>query len=121
MDALKSEIRRALIDQKANACPIAMRLGAATRLFAAENRTHARTHSPRCFLLRMRLTRRRAAWHSSGTFDRNTCTGGSNGATMRFAPESTDPANEGLSIVRDLVHNVKVRCRVSAVHAPMLC
>ena len=26
MDALKSEIRRALINQKANACPIAMRM-----------------------------------------------------------------------------------------------
>ena len=52
LDALKSEIRRALINQKANACPIAMRM----------------------------------AWHSSGTHDTNDLTGGSNGATMRFAP-----------------------------------
>jgi catalase (peroxidase I) len=74
VDALKSEIRAALIDQKANACPIAMRL----------------------------------AWHSSGTYCSETKTGGSDGATMRFAPESDDPANEGLHIVRDLLHKVKV-------------
>jgi len=48
------------------------------------------------------------AWHSSGTFCGETNTGGSNGGTMRFAPESDDPANEGLHIVRDLLHKVKV-------------
>lgn len=35
----------------------------------------------------------RLAWHASGTFDKNDNTGGSNGATMRFEPESTDGAN----------------------------
>eukprot|EP01116_Phalansterium_solitarium_P019833 TRINITY_DN5682_c0_g1_i1.p1 TRINITY_DN5682_c0_g1~~TRINITY_DN5682_c0_g1_i1.p1 ORF type:complete len:420 (+),score=156.48 TRINITY_DN5682_c0_g1_i1:103-1362(+) len=73
VDALKSEIRAVLINQKANACPIATRL----------------------------------AWHASGTFDRRDGTGGSNGANMRFAPESTDPDNAGLSIIRDLLVPVK--------------
>jgi len=45
----------------------------------------------------------RLAWHASGTFDKTSKTGGSNGATMRFAPESTDGANAGLSIVQDLL------------------
>jgi len=73
VDALKSEIRQAIINQKANACPITMRL----------------------------------AWHASGTFDKKDNTGGSNGATMRFHQESSDGANKGLSIVRDMLHLVK--------------
>jgi hypothetical protein len=73
VDALKSDIRRALINQKANACPIAMRM----------------------------------AWHAAGTYDRRDGSGGSNGATMRYAPESSDPDNAGLSIIRDLLLNVK--------------
>jgi len=73
LDALKSEIRRALINQKANACPIAMRM----------------------------------AWHASGTHDSSDMSGGSNGATMRFAPESNDPDNAGLGIIRDLLLPVK--------------
>lgn len=73
MEALKSEIRQALIDSKAFACPIAMRV----------------------------------AWHASGTFDVKDGTGGSDGATMRFLPEKEDPANAGLSIVRDMLHGVK--------------
>jgi len=72
-DALKSEIRAAIINRKANACPIAVRL----------------------------------AWHASGTFDKNDSTGGSNGATMRYAPESADDANAGLSIARDMLLAVK--------------
>ena len=72
-DALRSEIRQALINQKANACPIAARL----------------------------------AWHAAGTYDRRDGTGGCNGGLMRFAPESTDKDNGGLSIVRDLLHPVK--------------
>jgi len=73
VDALKSEVRQALINQKANACPMAVRV----------------------------------AWHSSGTFDSQTSTGGSDGATIRFEPESADPANAGLSIIRDLLLPVK--------------
>jgi catalase (peroxidase I) len=42
----------------------------------------------------------RLAWHASGTYELKTRTGGSNGATMRFAPESTDGANAGLQHAR---------------------
>ena len=41
----------------------------------------------------------RVAWHSSGTFDKNDSTGGSNGGTMQFEPEHSDPANAGLFII----------------------
>mgnify|MGYP003385389921 FL=1 len=63
----------ALINNKVNACPMAIRV----------------------------------AWHSSGTFDKHTGKGGSNGGTMRFAPEASDPANAGLSIIRDMLHPVQ--------------
>ena len=49
----------------------------------------------------------RMAWHAAGTYDAATKTGGTNGGTMRFTPESTDPSNAGLSIIRDLLHPVK--------------
>ena len=49
----------------------------------------------------------RLAWHTSGTYDKTTNTGGSNGATMRFAPESNWGANAGLSVARDLLEPVK--------------
>jgi len=74
-NALKSEVRGAIINQKANACPMAVRL----------------------------------AWHASGTFDKNDGTGGSDGATMRFDPERSDPANKGLYIINDMLHEVKKR------------
>ena len=74
-DALKSEIRAALINRKANACPMAVRV----------------------------------AWHSAGTFDRESGTGGSNGSLMRYEPERSDPANAGLYIIHDLLHAVKKR------------
>lgn len=73
VEALKSEIREALINQKANACPMSVRL----------------------------------AWHASGTYDGADGSGGSDGATMRFAPEVTDPANAGLTIAQDLLLQVK--------------
>lgn len=38
----------------------------------------------------------RLAWHSSGTYDAKTNTGGSEGAGMRFRKEQNDPANSGL-------------------------
>jgi len=49
----------------------------------------------------------RLAWHASGTFDKADSSGGSDGATMRFEPESTDGANAGLSIISDLLLDVK--------------
>jgi cytochrome c peroxidase len=49
----------------------------------------------------------RLAWHCSGTYDKETGTGGSNGATMRFAPESDHGANAGLKHARDFLEPVK--------------
>lgn len=69
VEALRSDVRSAIINQKANACPMMVRL----------------------------------AWHASGTYSKVDRTGGSNGATMRFAPESEDGANAGLGIARDIL------------------
>lgn len=49
----------------------------------------------------------RLAWHASGTYDKLTGTGGSNGATMRFAPEGDHGANAGLKHARDFLEPVK--------------
>eukprot|EP00842_Homolaphlyctis_polyrhiza_P006226 jgi/Hompol1/6604/HPOL_000601-RA len=49
----------------------------------------------------------RLAWHAAGTFDKETGTGGSNGASMRFSPESAHGANAGLSVARDLLEPIK--------------
>ena len=49
----------------------------------------------------------RLAWHCSGTYDAETKTGGSNGATMRFDPESDHGANAGLKAARDFLEPVK--------------
>lgn len=49
----------------------------------------------------------RLAWHASGTYDADTKTGGSNGATMRFAPESDHGANAGLKAARDFLEPIK--------------
>jgi len=49
----------------------------------------------------------RLAWHSSGSYDKESNTGGSNGATMRFAPEADYGANAGLKVARDLLEGVK--------------
>ncbi|KAH6671236.1 mitochondrial putative cytochrome c peroxidase [Halenospora varia] len=51
----------------------------------------------------------RLAWHASGTFDKETGTGGSNGATMRFAPEGDHGANAGLVAARDFLEPVKAK------------
>lgn len=72
-NALNSAIRSVVINRKANACPMVVRL----------------------------------AWHASGTQNAKAGTGGSNGATMRFEPEASDPANAGLSIVRDMLYPIK--------------
>lgn len=52
----------------------------------------------------------RLAWHASGTYDVETGTGGSNGATMRFAPEGSHGANAGLKAARDFLEPVKGMC-----------
>ncbi|KAM6501872.1 hem peroxidase [Amanita muscaria] len=49
----------------------------------------------------------RLAWHASGTYDKESNTGGSNYATMRFEPESLHGANNGLHIARQLMEQVK--------------
>jgi cytochrome c peroxidase len=49
----------------------------------------------------------RLAWHAAGTYDKDTKTGGSNGATMRFEPESKHGANAGLAVARNLLEDVK--------------
>ena len=49
----------------------------------------------------------RLAWHASGTYDKADNLGGSNGATMRFEPESTDDANAGLDKARQILDPVK--------------
>jgi cytochrome c peroxidase len=49
----------------------------------------------------------RLAWHASGTYDAETKTGGSNGATMRFAPEKDHGANAGLAAARNFLEPVK--------------
>lgn len=51
----------------------------------------------------------RLAWHASGTYDKETGTGGSNGATMRFSPEAGHGANAGLNHARDFLEPVKAK------------
>ena len=51
----------------------------------------------------------RLAWHSSGTFDKASGTGGSNGAGMRFSTEAADPENAGLNAARAFLEPVKKR------------
>ena len=53
----------------------------------------------------------RLAWHSSGTFDRASGTGGSSGAGMRFEYEASDPENAGLATVHvaSLTHHGPLR------------
>ncbi|KAH8676210.1 cytochrome c peroxidase [Xylariales sp. PMI_506] len=49
----------------------------------------------------------RLAWHSAGTYDAATKTGGSNGAGMRYEKEGGDPANAGLAHARAFLEPVK--------------
>jgi len=50
----------------------------------------------------------RLAWHSAGTYDKDTKTGGTaNGAAMRFSPEKDDPENAGLGFARKLLEPIK--------------
>jgi len=73
-NAARAQVSVALVNQKANVCPFAVRL----------------------------------AWHSSGTYDPNGIpTGGSDGATMLFAPEITDDANAGLALMQTILRSVR--------------
>jgi len=49
----------------------------------------------------------RLAWHASGTYCTTAKNGGSNGATMRFSPESDFGANAGLDHARAFLEPVK--------------
>lgn len=49
----------------------------------------------------------RLAWHSAGTYDSESDTGGSNGAGMRYESEGGDPANAGLQHARVFLEPVK--------------
>jgi len=49
----------------------------------------------------------RLAWHASGTYSKVDKTGGSNGATMRFAGEKDWGANAGLAVARDALEPIK--------------
>jgi len=49
----------------------------------------------------------RLAWHASGTYDTQAKNGGSDGATMRFAPESGHGANAGLDVARKLLEPIQ--------------
>ena len=49
----------------------------------------------------------RLAWHASGTYDKQTNTGGSQGAGMRYEAEGGDPANAGLQHARVFLEQVK--------------
>merc|ERR1711939_222970 len=49
----------------------------------------------------------RLAWHCSGTYDRRTNTGGSDGAGIRFENEGGDPSNAGLGNARAFLEPIK--------------
>lgn len=49
----------------------------------------------------------RLAWHCSGTYDKDSNTGGSYGGTMRFSKEQQDPENPGLDHGRDFLEEFK--------------
>lgn len=51
----------------------------------------------------------RLSWHASGTFDKKTKTGGSNGATMRYNKEAEDGANAGLECARAFLEPIKAK------------
>lgn len=55
----------------------------------------------------------RLAWHCSGTYSVKDKTGGSNGATMRFPPEATWGANNGLKVARDFLEPLKKKYNIS--------
>ena len=58
----------------------------------------------------------RLAWHGSGSYDKASATGGSNGATIRFSPEKDYGANAGI-----LSHAVTSCLLAIAVSALFVC
>ena len=50
----------------------------------------------------------RLAWHASGTYDKSSKTGGSNGSTMRFKAELSDGANAGLEHAQKKLEGIKL-------------
>ena len=51
----------------------------------------------------------RLAWHCSGTYSAKDGTGGSDGATMRFADEAGHGGNAGLGHARNLLESIKAK------------
>ena len=51
----------------------------------------------------------RLAWHSAATYDKKSNTGGTEGAGMRYLPESGHPANAGLHKARSYLAPLKVK------------
>jgi len=51
----------------------------------------------------------RLAWHACGTYDKTSKSGGSDGASMRFEPESKHGANAGLDVARGLLDGIKTK------------
>lgn len=51
----------------------------------------------------------RLGWHASGTYCKESGSGGSTGATMRFDPEASHGANAGLHIARAALEPIKQR------------
>merc|ERR1719446_1710486 len=51
----------------------------------------------------------RFAWHCCGTYDKESQTGGSNGATMRFEAEANDSENAGLHKAKNLLAPIHER------------
>ncbi|PWN54251.1 heme peroxidase [Violaceomyces palustris] len=49
----------------------------------------------------------RLAWHTSGTYDRTTDSGGSNGGTIRFPKEGNYSSNNGLDIAMSYLEPIK--------------
>lgn len=49
----------------------------------------------------------RLAWHASGTYNVADGSGGSNYATMRFKPEASHGANNGLAVAREHLEEIK--------------
>lgn len=51
----------------------------------------------------------RLAWHCGGSYDKESGTGGTNGATMRFSPEADHGGNAGLGHARALLEPIKAK------------